>query len=89
MSPVTPLITVPGREVVISVILKQVCKLFCQSHRYDNDIVERQLTCCKALFAVNSPNGKFPSGGGDIVIIEGERDRLKEAEKEGERREGV
>lgn len=83
MSPVTPLITVPGREVLISVILKQVRKLFCQSHRYDNDRVERRLTCCKALFPVNSPKGKFPNGGGgDIVIIEGERERLKEVGRE-------
>lgn len=41
------------------------------------------------LFAVNSPKGNFPSGGGDIVIIEGERERLTEAQKVGERREGV
>ena len=66
-------------------ILKQVRKLFCQSHRYDNDRVERQLPCCKKLFfPLNSPKGKFPSGGGgDIVIIEGERERLKEVGKEG------
>lgn len=92
MSPVTPLITVPGREVLISVILKQVCKLFCRSHRYDSDRVEQQPTRCKAPFAVNSPEkGKFPSGGGggDIVIIEGERLKEDGRRRERERGDGV
>lgn len=69
---------------LISVILKQVRKLFCQSHCYDNDRVERQLTRCKALFLLIHQKETFPVVvGGDIVIIEGERERLKEVGKEG------
>lgn len=68
---------------LISVILKQVRKLFCQSRRYDSDGGERRLTRRKSLLAVNSPKGgKFPSGGGDSGIIEGERGRLKGEERE-------
>lgn len=85
MSAVTPLITVPGREVLISVILKQVRKLFCQSHSDDNDGVESPAYPLQSSSAANSPTVKFPGGGGDIVIIEGERGRLEGA-REGERR---
>ena len=72
---------------LISVILKQVRKLFCQSHRYDNDRVPAYPL--QSSLAVNSTNGNFPSGGGDIGIIERERERLKEVGKEGEGSEGV
>lgn len=75
MSPVTPLITVPGREVLISVILKQVRKLFCQSHRLDSEKGE----CRQSPFPGNSPRGNFLIGGDAIVIIEGTRERLKES----------
>lgn len=72
---------------LISVILKQVRKLFCQSHHFDNDRVLAYPL--QSSLAVNSPKGNFPSGGGDIVIIERERERLKDVGKEGESREGV
>lgn len=73
MSPVTPLIIVPGREAFVSVILKQVCKLFCQSHRLDSEEGE----CRHSPFPGNSPQGNFPTGGDAIVIVEGMRERLK------------
>lgn len=68
---------------LISVILKQVRKLFCQSHRHDSDRVPAYPL--QSSFAVNSPKGNFPSGGGDIVIIERETERLKDVGKKTER----
>lgn len=58
----------------ISVILKQVCKLLCQSHRLDSEKGEWH----QSPFPSNSPRGNFPTGGDAIVIIEGMRERLKD-----------